>query len=347
MKLDTDSTTTPDPFEARLRDGLRTIAESTPQPAQRTFDPAALTLVPVVDIEHRRRAPYFAAAAAVGVVGIGLAVLADRGASDTGVRPGQSAGTSPVVDTVVTPTATNVTDSAQPGTSVAMPVAGEGGEVVDTTVPATLTPPGSGPITECAAADPPVTRPTLYLGGPASDQNMAAAGFIYSQPDITPPQRLVGWLLERAVLGTGCGGSIESTDSDSVYAATISLPAVPVPLKFDVDIARRDGLIGVTAIRGDVSLVAKRTHPLDATSIVLSGAIPATAVTADVRFKKGDDVWGLRVDAPFSDDIPLVVPSIETDRFPDVPIDWVLVTLLDADGGVVGVAGMVIPPTAP
>ena len=75
----------------------------------------------------------------------------------------------------------------------------------------------------------------------------------------------------------------------------------------------RAGVIGVTSVRSNTDFKVNRSSAV--ASLQLVDGVPVTATTVSVRFKKGDDVWELRVDPTAGNIIDLTVPNGETDRF--------------------------------
>ena len=191
-----------------------------------------------------------------------------------------------------------------------------------------------------------VTRGTLYLGGPAREDNLAADGFMLSLPAGPTPIDLATTFVSRAVIGDGCEQQITaSTESDlgdgrSAVAVKVVPPASPVDLRLTVDTAFEDDVIGVIAVRGATSfdVVTSGSEPV----LQLADALPPEAASVSVRFRKGEDVWELSV-ATNDRQIALVVPALETDRFPDAEPEWVLFTVRDRDGAVLDVGGALIP----
>lgn len=221
------------------------------------------------------------------------------------------------------------------GTSTATAVEGS---VVDTT-PETVVE-GSGTTPACPDGTDTIGTGTLYLGGPASDQNLATKGFIFSLPEGRTAIDLAMKSIELPVVGFECSITGSPTSDPNVVRVTVRPPAVPTPLQLDVTIAQRDGVAGVTAIAGSTTF--KVTNTGAAPTLQLLSGVPASTARVAVRFKKGDDVWELTADPTVGTDIALTVPGGETDKFASDPVDWVLFTLIDANERIVGAGGALI-----
>lgn len=204
--------------------------------------------------------------------------------------------------------------------------------VPEGTAPAT-TAEGSGTTPACPAETGTVPAGTLYLGGPPSEQNLAAAGFIYSLPSGRTALDVAMKTVAMPVIGLECGISATPTADPNVALVTVEPPATPQTLQLTVTVVERDGAIGAIAIGGTTQFEA------DATNLRLGSGVPAAAARVQVRFKKGEDVWELTAEPTSDVDIALAVPNGETDRFPDEPIDWVLFTILDAQYRVLDAGG--------
>lgn len=210
------------------------------------------------------------------------------------------------------------------------------GPVVDTAVVEPI--PGATTTPRCPAGTDTVGVGTLYLGGAASEQNLAADGFIFSLPAGTEPAVVALKAIATSVIGLDCSITAVPPTGAGTVLVLVDPPAVPTSLRILIQVNKLDGVIGVTRIH-----TAKTTFEIDT-----SNALPVlkmtlnrapSAVRAQVRFKKGDDVWELTTNATDGTDVALDVPTGETDRFPDEPVEWVLFTLLDANDRVVGVGG--------
>lgn len=218
-------------------------------------------------------------------------------------------------------------------------------QVVDTAV-VVATPPveaveGSGSTPVCSAGIETVGTGTLYLGGPASAQSLAADGFIFSLPAGTEPVDVAIKSIALPVLGLECSITARPNPDGSTFTVNIEPPAVPSPLELDVAVRAGDDVVGVTGIDSGILIEVDST---DATPTVrLLGGIPESATTMSIRFKKGDDVWFLGSEPTAGADIALAVPNGETDRFPDQSVDWVLITAINSNERLVGVVGMMIP----
>lgn len=217
-------------------------------------------------------------------------------------------------------------------------------EAPDDTSPAT-TIPGPGQTPDCPAGtnaigpDTPSVG-TLYLGGPASDRNLAAAGFIFSQPSGLTAADVAVSAIGLPIIGWECSITAAPTVDASTVIVTVNPPAAPASLRFDVNVSERDGIIGVTGITGSTSFEINRVG--DGATLTLIDGVPESASRIQVRFKKGDDVWELTADTIAGTAINLAVPNGETDRFPDQNIDWVLFTAIDANEHVVDAGGRLL-----
>jgi hypothetical protein len=213
--------------------------------------------------------------------------------------------------------------------------------IVDT-VPAGTVPagtvPGSGQTPACPPETATIGTGTLYLGGPASDQNLAAAGFIFSLPSGPTPVDVAMKAVGLSVLGLECSISGTANADGSIVTVTADPPAVPAPIQIHVGVSEHDGVIGVTNISSGVDAVASVSDGV--TSLRLRGGLPAATAQVQVRFKKGEDVWELSAEPTIGKDIALTVP--EADHYPDQPVDWVLFTLLDDDFRLVGVGSVIL-----
>jgi hypothetical protein len=195
------------------------------------------------------------------------------------------------------------------------------------TTPAT-TALGGGASRPCDAAvgDPLVPADTLYLGGPASDQNLARPGAIFALPDGTPAVDVAVRAVGLAVIGYDCNVSA-FVATEGVVLVGIDPPASSTSVSLNLRIAEMDDAIAVTAITGSTGF---ETNIVDGgATLTFREALPAGTARVQVRFKKGDDVWELTADPTPNVPIALDVPAGETDRFPDQPVDWVLFTALD------------------
>ena len=212
------------------------------------------------------------------------------------------------------------------------------GSVVDTTPETAVE--GSGTTPACPDGTDTIGTGTLYLGGPASDQNLATKGFIFSLPEGRTAIDVAMKSIELPVVGFECSITGSPTSDPNVVRVTVRPPAVPTPLQLDVTIAQRDGVAGVTAIAGSTTF--KVTNTGAAPSLQLLSGVPASTARVAVRFKKGDDVWELTADPTLGTAIALTVPGGETDKFASDPVDWVLFTLIDANERIVGAGGALI-----
>jgi hypothetical protein len=182
-----------------------------------------------------------------------------------------------------------------------------------------------------------VTTDTMYLGGPASDQNLGAKGFLYSLSAGPTPVEVATRMVALAFTGHECAVSGQTDADGTGVTVTISPPWVPEALLLDVSIAEHDGVIGVTGIGDRSDLEIRSTN--DVTTVQFVEGAPPNTAAVDVRFKKGDDVWYLTPDPASAEPIALKVPAIETDRFPESDVDWVLVVFFDVDRKILGVTG--------
>lgn len=293
----------------------RTALASTDQPLTGT-DLVELDTQPDAPGRSPNRARVLVGASAVVMIG-GLAVIVAT--RDTPpVTPANS----------VTPVDTEASNESTAPSDV----------VIDTT-PATAIA-GSGLTPACPPGTDTIGTGTLYLGGPASDQNLAAPGFIYSQPSGRTAVDVAISAIALPIIGQEC--SIDATPAKGIghVIVTVNPPAVPTSLRLDVKVGERDGIIGVTGIAGSTSFETNRVG--DGATLTLIDGVPASATRVQVRFKKGDDVWELTADTTTGTAIDLTVPNGETDRFPDEKIDWVLFTAIDANEHVVDAGGGLI-----
>ena len=209
---------------------------------------------------------------------------------------------------------------------------------VDTTPTATAFGGGASRPCEAAVGDTLVPAGTLYLGGPATDQNLARPGAIFALPVGTPAVDVAVRAVGLAIIGYDCNITA-STATEGVVLVSIDPPASSTLVSLNLRITEVDA-VAVTAITG---LTGFGTDVVDGrATLTFREALPAGTARVQVRFKKGDDVWELTADPTPNDPIALDVPAGETDRFPDQPVDWVLFTafdnrdlLLDAGGEVV------------
>lgn len=186
-----------------------------------------------------------------------------------------------------------------------------------------------------------ITTGTMYLGGPASEQNLGADGFLYSLPVGPTPVEVATQMMALAVAGDECAVSGQTNADGTGVTVTINPPWAASSLTLDVSIAEHNGIVGVTGIGDRADLEINTTN--DAPTVRFAeGMLPNTA-TVDVRFKKGDDVWFLTPDPVSAEPIALEVPAIETDRFPDADVEWVLVVFFDVDRQILGVTGALTP----
>jgi len=210
--------------------------------------------------------------------------------------------------------------------------------VVDTT-PATVVA-GSGLTVPCPDGTDTVGTGTLYLGGPASDQNLATNGFIFSLPQGPTPVDVAIKAIGLPVIGLECSITGIPTADDNVIDVLVEPPAVPAALDLAVTISETVDVIGVTRIEGTTSFEVTTTGGTP--SLRLLDGVPSSAQRVQVRFKKGDDVWELSADPTLGTDIPLIVPGGEADNFPSEPVDWVLFTLIGTNERIVGAGGQVL-----
>lgn len=261
-----------------------------------------------------------AAAVIALVVGLGT-IVATRGTAT--VAPTDT----PTQPDAATPTIENIED----------PVVDPA--VVDGTAPVEAVE-GSGQTPPCPPETGTVSTGTLYLGGPASAQNLATDGFIFSLPASTEPVDVAIKAIALPVLGLECGITARPNPDASSVSVNIEPPAAPTRLQLDVTIGSTDDAVGVTSINGNLSVEITNTGLVP--TVRLLDGVPDSASSLKVRFKKGDDVWELSSQPTTAIDISLAVPNGETDRFPDQPVDWVLITAVDANERIVGVAGQTI-----
>ena len=315
-------------LERRLEHGLQRIASTTPVRRPGVFDPSVVALLDASPASHRRL-PYLAGAAAVGLLSAGIVAAAVR--SSGGER--RPAGTTDSVDGGPT---SPITVDTRVSTTVAATATAPGTAMVDDTmVPGAV----RTPLCEAPNSDGPFA--TLYLGGPASDLNLARPGFIYSMAEGTEPGVVVADFIGTSVTGGDCDVLASPSILDGTFDVFVVSPRLPATLQVEVDTADRDGAIGVTAVRGSSTYTLEPAKAGQAPTIKLGGKIPGNAARVDVRFKKGDDMWSLSAE-PVAGEITLAVPPGETDPSPDAAVDWVLLTLLDANGAVVDVVGGVL-----
>lgn len=196
------------------------------------------------------------------------------------------------------------------------------------------------------SCSPTVARGILYLGGPASQNNLAANGFIFSLPAGPTAADFATTFVSSAVVGDGCEQQITaSTESDlgqgrSAVGVDLIPPATRADLRLTVDIASEDDVVGITEVRGATSFDVVTRE--DAPAMLLLDVLPQEAASLTVKFRKGEDVWELSVSAD-EPQIALAVPPSETDPFSDAEAQWVLFTVLDRDGALLDVGGALIP----
>jgi hypothetical protein len=191
----------------------------------------------------------------------------------------------------------------------------------------------------CPAGTETATVTTLYLGPPGSDRNLAVDGFIFSLPSGTKPAEVALKAVSSAVIGLDCGiTAVPSINSGDPVTVLIDPPAVPTQLRMMVDVSARNGAVGVTGIH-----TMKTTFDIDTSAqvpvLTMTLNHAPSAVRAQVRFKKGADIWELSANATDGTQVPLAVPAGKNDRYPAKPVEWVLFTLLDANDRVVDVGG--------
>jgi len=239
-----------------------------------------------------------------------------------------------------TPTDSSPIESTSVPTDTALAPQGTppDGVVVDTAPATTIE--GSGLTPPCPAGTDTIGTGTLYLGGPASEQNLAAPGFVFSLPTGLTAVDVAMRAIALPVIGQECSISAAPSPDAGFVIVTVDPPATPTSLRFTVAVAERDGTTGVTSITGSTRFETNRTG--DQTTLTFIDGVPAKATRIQVRFKKGDDVWELTADTTLGTAITLAVPSGETDRFPDQPIDWVLFTAIDGNEHVVDAGGEMI-----
>lgn len=187
---------------------------------------------------------------------------------------------------------------------------------------------GGGASLPCQSDDGqlPVPPATLYLGGPANDQNLALPGSIFALGNGVPAVDVAVRAIGSAVVGYDCNITTSAPADGSVTVA-IDPPAAATRLTLEVALVERDNAVSVTAITGSTDF---ETSTVEGTAtLTFREALPSDTAQVQVRFKKGDDVWELTADAAADTPIPLTVPRGETDRFPGEPVDWVLYTALD------------------
>ena len=113
---------------------------------------------------------------------------------------------------------------------------------------------------------------TLYLGGPASDQNLATPGFIFSQPSGRTAVDVAIGAIALPVIGQEC--SIDATPAQGIghVIVTVNPPAVPTSLRLDVKVGERDGIDE----RGYLVVLENRARPTGRTIINLAprGFVP-------------------------------------------------------------------------
>ena len=246
-------------------------------------------------------------------------------------------GLAAIVVTRGTPAEAPSNPVARPDTAVVTSAETED-PVVDTAPVGTVT--GSGQTPACPAGTGEIPTDTLYLGGPAWAQNLAAKGFILSLPAGSSAVDVAIKAIALPVIGLECSITGAPAVEDGVVTVTVDPPAVPTPLQMDVTVSQSAGIIGVTGIKGSTNFETDSTG--DVPSLTVLDGLPSSAVSVQIRFKKGDDVWFLSADPTVGNVIPLAVPDAETDRFADEPVDWVLFTMLDANGRVVDVGGGIV-----
>ncbi len=195
--------------------------------------------------------------------------------------------------------------------------------------------------------DPSVTRGTLYLGGPASEENQAVHGFLFSLPAGWTPIDAATSMVSQAIIGAGCEdhitGGIQSDPSEgkSTVSVTVAQPATASQMQLAVETLETGDVIGVTGLDGSVAFEVIAVA--DDLVLQLLSEVPAEVADMSVRFRKGDDVWELSVDPSDPKPIALTVPDSEIDRFPEAEPEWVLFTLHDVNGTVLDAGGRLIP----
>lgn len=190
----------------------------------------------------------------------------------------------------------------------------------------------------CPQLDAGVAPATLYLGGPPSDANLAAAGFIFSQPAGADPRDVATGMLGLPIVGSDCGITA-SAAADGTVAVHVPASMYAAAMDLTVTVTSTSTAVGVTEIRGETQFDATRTG--STAELRLLDGIPESAVTMSVRFRKGEGMWELTTPVG-GQAIALTVPVTETDRSSDAPVEWVLFTLFDAAGKIVGVGGVLV-----
>jgi len=229
-------------------------------------------------------------------------------------------------------------ETMSPSTASGPPVTAA--SIVDGTATATATSiAGATTRPACPAGTETIAVGTLYLGQPGSERNLAADGFIFSLPSGTEPADVALKAISSAVIGLDCGiTAVPATTNSDPVTVQIDPPAVPIQLRMVVDVSAHKGAVGVTRIH-----TLKTTFEIDNSTqvplLTLTLNRAPSAVRAQIRFKKGDDVWEVTASGADGTQVPLAVPAGEIDRFPAKPVEWVLFTLLDINDRVVGVGG--------
>lgn len=304
-------------YRPTLEDAIaRHAAPTHPKDHQHDHDIVEVDWQPAADARSSNRQRLLVGVIAVALVG-GLGVI---------------------VATRDTPTVVPADSTTAPDAATATTVQTDQ-PVVDTAVMGAV--PGSGQTPGCPEGTETIGVGTLYLGGPASAQNLATNGFIFSLPAGTEPVDVAIKAIELPVLGLEC--SIEgytNVPDNGHFSVVVNPPAVPARLNIKVTVDSNAEVVGVTRIFSGVSYDV--TNDTGETRLTLLDRVPAGTSRVQVRFKKGDDVWELTADPTVGKPISLTVPPGETDRFPGDPIDWVLFTLLDANDRLVGVGGNVL-----
>jgi hypothetical protein len=221
--------------------------------------------------------------------------------------------------------AKNDSTPADPATTAGAPSS----EVTVDTAPTTATTVGGdNAVRPCDASvgDPLVTVDTLYLGGPANDQNLARPGAIFALPAGTPAVDVAMRAVGRAVIGYDCNITATAA-ADGNVVVSVAPPASSTPVALNLRIAEVDDVVAVTAITGATEFETSVAN--GPPTLTFREELPAGTARVQVRFKKGDDVWELTADPTPNMPIDLIVPAGETDRFPDQPVDWVLFTAFD------------------